>query len=45
MVASPNAGYFINNIGSDTGKVLKAFYDGLNLAPMPRRPEATSPWR
>ncbi|MET7282815.1 M28 family peptidase [Kribbella sp. NPDC005582] len=33
MVASTNAGYFINNITSDTGKVLKAFYDGLNLAP------------
>ncbi|TDU84549.1 Zn-dependent metalloprotease [Kribbella voronezhensis] len=33
MVASPNAGYFINNITSTTGKVLKAFYDGLSLQP------------
>nr|WP_202885919.1 M20/M25/M40 family metallo-hydrolase [Kribbella sandramycini] len=33
MVASTNAGYFVNNITTDTGKVLKAFYDGLNLAP------------
>jgi Zn-dependent metalloprotease len=33
MVASPNAGYFVNNITSDTGKILKSFYDGLNLAP------------
>ena len=33
MVASQNAGYFINNISSDTGKVLKAFYDGLSLQP------------
>lgn len=33
MVASVNAGYFVNNISTDTGKVLKAFYDGLNLQP------------
>ncbi len=33
MVGSTNAGYFINNITTDTGKVLKAFYDGLNLQP------------
>ncbi|GAB3924695.1 M20/M25/M40 family metallo-hydrolase [Kribbella albertanoniae] len=33
MVASTNAGYFVNNITTDAGKVLKAFYDGLNLAP------------
>ncbi|WP_109507486.1 M28 family peptidase [Nocardioides speluncae] len=33
MVGSVNAGYFVNNITSDTGKVLKAFYDGLNLQP------------
>ncbi|WP_020384779.1 M28 family peptidase [Kribbella catacumbae] len=33
MVASTNAGYFVNNITTETGKVLKAFYDGLNLQP------------
>jgi hypothetical protein len=33
MVGSTNAGYFVNNITTDTGKVLKAFYDGLNLQP------------
>nr|WP_239063297.1 M28 family peptidase [Streptomyces sp. SID13031] len=33
MVSSTNAGYFVNNITTDTGKVLKAFYDGLNLQP------------
>jgi len=33
MVGSTNAGYFVNNISTDTGKVLKAFYDGLNLQP------------
>ncbi|WP_026163374.1 M28 family peptidase [Kribbella catacumbae] len=33
MVGSTNAGYFVNNITSETGKVLKAFYDGLNLQP------------
>ncbi|MEV6286394.1 M28 family peptidase [Kribbella sp. NPDC051770] len=33
MVASTNAGYFVNNITTTTGKVLKEFYDGLNLAP------------
>jgi Zn-dependent metalloprotease/Zn-dependent M28 family amino/carboxypeptidase len=33
MVGSTNAGYFVNNITSTTGQVLKAFYDGLNLQP------------
>ena len=33
MVGSTNAGYFVNNISTGTGKVLKAFYDGLNLQP------------
>ncbi|HVK24279.1 MAG TPA: M28 family peptidase [Actinokineospora sp.] len=31
MVGSPNGGYFINNITSDTGKVLKAYYDSINV--------------
>jgi Zn-dependent M28 family amino/carboxypeptidase len=33
MVGSVNAGYFVNNISTETGQVLKAFYDGLNLQP------------
>ncbi|WP_433015998.1 M28 family peptidase [Kribbella sp. CA-294648] len=33
MVGSTNAGYFVNNITTPAGQVLKAFYDGLNLQP------------
>ena len=33
MVGSTNAGYFVNNITSTTGKILKDFYDSRNLQP------------
>ncbi|MFJ5123058.1 M28 family peptidase [Kitasatospora sp. NPDC088548] len=33
MVGSPNAGYFINNIGSTTSAPMKAYWDSLNLQP------------
>lgn len=33
MVASTNAGYFINNIGSAASAPMKAYWDSLNLAP------------
>ena len=31
MVASPNAGYFINRITSATGQVVKAYYDSIGI--------------
>ncbi|MGY0237116.1 M28 family peptidase [Longispora urticae] len=33
MVASPNAGYFINNLNTATSAPMKAYWDSLNLAP------------
>ncbi|MCQ6554836.1 M20/M25/M40 family metallo-hydrolase [Streptomyces sp. C10-9-1] len=33
MIASPNGGYFINNIGSAASAPMKAYWDSLGLAP------------
>jgi Zn-dependent metalloprotease len=33
MVASPNGGYFINNISSAASQPMKAYWDSLNLSP------------
>ncbi|WP_412543333.1 M28 family peptidase [Longispora sp. K20-0274] len=33
MVASPNGGYFINNLTTATSAPMKAYWDSLNLAP------------
>ncbi|MFF0410714.1 M28 family peptidase [Kitasatospora sp. NPDC004745] len=33
MIGSPNAGYFINNIGSAASAPMKAYWDSLNLQP------------